>query len=290
MTYLLLLACAICLGWAFGLTMEIAWERVDKHRQTQRLKTALSQRKKALPLQSLLAIGEKVLLAIPGRFPVAKTYYDWVANLLKRSEREEFQPHQILAYQFLAGVGSFLLLYLLLGVFSLSFTGMALGAALPVIWLRDLALKRERRILRELPNALEVVSLCCEAGLTVEQGIDQYLKNARPNPLGSEFANLLEQTRSGSSRKAALETAAQRLHLTDFSLFTTSLIHAEKFGTGVAKTLRQLSLTLRDKQTQMAEKAVQELPVKMILPLVFFIMPVTFLIIFGPVFLQFLGK
>jgi Flp pilus assembly protein TadB len=290
MAYLLLLACAICLGWAFGLMMETAWEKVDRHRQTQRLKTALSQRKKALPLQSLLVLGDKILLALPVQFPAAQRYYDWVAKLIKRSGREEFQPHQILGYQFLAGLASFLLLYLLLGMLILAVAGMALGSTLVVVWLRDLALKRERKILRELPNALEVVSLCCEAGLTVEQGIDQYLKNARPNPLASEFGTLLEQTRSGSSRKAALETAALRLQLTDFSLFTTSLIHAERFGTGVAKTLRQLSLTLRDKQTQMAEKAVQELPVKMILPLVFFIMPVTFLIIFGPVFLQFLGK
>jgi tight adherence protein C len=209
---------------------------------------------------------------------------------LRRSGREEFQPHQILGYQLLAGLGSFFLIHLLLGVFTLSCTGMFLGAVLPAMWMRDLALKRERRILRELPNALEIVSLCCEAGLTVEQGIDQYLKNARPNPLGNEFSFVLEQTRSGSSRKSALETSAKRLQLTDFSLFTTSLIHAERFGTGVANTLRQLSMTLRDKQTQMAEKAVQELPVKMILPLVFFIMPVTFLIIFGPVFLQFLGQ
>lgn len=290
MTLLLLLACAACLGWAFGLAVEMAWERVDTHRQVQRLKTAFSQRKKALPLQSILALGENFLAGMPDRFAPAKSYYQWLAALLRRAGREEFLPQQILGYQILAGLGSFLLLALLLGVFSISCVGLALGAALPVIWLRDLALKRERKILRELPNALEVVSLCCEAGLTVEQGIDQYLKNARPNPLGGEFATLLEQTRSGSSRKAALQTAALRLQLTDFSLFTTSLIHAERFGTGVSKTLRQLSMTLRDKQTQVAEKAVQELPVKMILPLVFFIMPVTFLIIFGPVFLQFLGK
>jgi Flp pilus assembly protein TadB len=290
MTFFLLLACALCLGLSFGRMVELTWTKVAQHRQTQRIKTALSQRKKALPFQSVLVLVENFLTGVQDRIPKLKSYYEWIASLLKRSDREEFQPHQILGYQILAGVGSFLLLHLLLGTFSISFTGLALGAAVPILWLRDLAVKRERRILRELPNALEVVSLCCEAGLTVEQGIDQYLKNARPNPLGSEFSGLLEQTRSGSSRKAALEVAAQRLQLTDFSLFTTSLIHAEKFGTGVSKTLRQLSLTLRDKQTQMAEKAVQELPVKMILPLVFFIMPVTFLIIFGPVFLQFLGK
>jgi tight adherence protein C len=101
---------------------------------------------------------------------------------------------------------------------------------------------------------------------------------------------MLEQTRSGSSRKMALEAVSSRLQLTDFSLFTTSLINAEKFGTGISKILRQLSLTMRDKQTQRAEKAVQELPVKLLFPLIFFIMPVTFLIIFGPIVLQFLKQ
>ena len=75
--------------------------------------------------------------------------------------------------------------------------------------------------------------------------------------------------------------------MTDYSLFCASLIQAERFGTGVSKILRQLSLTTRDKQTQRAEKTVQEMSVKMLVPLILFIMPVTFLIIFGPILLQF---
>jgi Flp pilus assembly protein TadB len=283
-----LFAGSLLMGYGLGLFFQWFWERMEKHRQAQRLQTALSQRKKALPLQSLLALLEDQLSLISNSFPAAKSYDAWLQSLLRRSGKVEFQPHQMFGYQLLAGLGLGLLLFLFLGEATFSFLGLALGAALPVIWLRDRALRRERLLLRELPNALEVVSLCCEAGLTVEQGMDQYLKNARPNPLASEFSAMLEQTRSGASRKAALESAATKIQLTDFSLFTTSLIHAERFGTGVAQTLRQLSTTLRDKQTQAAEKAVQELPVKLILPLVFFIMPVTFLIIFGPVLLQFL--
>ena len=77
--------------------------------------------------------------------------------------------------------------------------------------------------------------------------------------------------------------------MTDFSLFSTSVIQAERFGTGISKTLQQLSMTIRDKQSQRAEKAVQEMPVKLLFPLILFIMPVTFLIIFGPIVLQFLS-
>ena len=97
----------------------------------------------------------------------------------------------------------------------------------------------------------------------------------------------MEQTKSGSGRKIAFTSVTEKLNLTDFSLFTTSVIQAERFGTGISKTLQQLSITIRDKQSQRAEKAVQEMPVKLLFPLIFFIMPVTFLIIFGPIALQF---
>jgi tight adherence protein C len=125
-----------------------------------------------------------------------------------------------------------------------------------------------------------------EAGLTLEQSFDQYHRNASPGPLRDEFSKVLQQTRTGSSRKEALGSFRDRLQLTDVSLFVTSVVHAEKSGAGIAHTLKQLSATLRDKQVQRAEKTVQELPVKMLMPLLFCIMPVTFLILFGPVVLQ----
>ncbi|HJT23409.1 MAG TPA: type II secretion system F family protein, partial [bacterium] len=215
-------------------------------------------------------------------------YLQYLSRQLQRMGREDLKPIHILGYQILAAMGGALVFGLLAGSFFLAVLTFLAGAALPVLWLRDKALVRERKILRELPNALEVLSLCSEAGLSLEQALDQYLKNARKGPLLDELGGILEQTRSGASRKSALQAVSQRLDLTDFSLFSTSLIQAEKFGTGIAKTLRQLSLTLRDKQTQRAEKAVQEMPVKMLLPLVLFILPVTFLIIFGPIVLQFL--
>lgn len=161
-----------------------------------------------------------------------------------------------------------------------------LGAVLPLLWLRDRALQREKRILRELPNALEILALCSEAGLSVEQGMEQYLLNAALGPLREEFARVLDRTKTGSSRKEALDVSAKNLNLADFTFFTSSLVQAERFGTGVSKILRQLSLTIRDKQAQRTEKTVQELPVKLLFPLILFIMPVTFLVVFGPILLR----
>ncbi len=290
MAYFLILLSACCFGW---LARELALEGIQKisgYRQNLRLKGFLGQGTKR-PVHHWLSVfsGDGLDKLCTG-WPVLLRYSHYLARQLQRSGREDLKPSNILNVQILSSLGAFLFFQLLSGSFLLSILAFVVGAALTLIRLGDQAVRRERILLRDLPNALEVLALCCEAGLTVEQGIAHYHENTRPGPLTQEFGLLLEQTKSGSSRKAALTAAADRLRLTDFSLFTTSLIHAEKFGTGVAKTLGQLSLTMRDKQSQRAEKAVQELPVKMLLPLILCILPVTFIVIFGPILLQFFGR
>jgi tight adherence protein C len=287
MTYVLLALSCFFGGWFVrNVTLDLL-VRLFRHQQDLRLKSIVAQSGKPLPFQNFLS-----LLEDNGRLlqksSIFKKYFHYLSRQLQRMGRHDLKPIYLLGYQILAAFGGALVFGLLSENAYLAVMAFLIGVVTPVIWLRDNALRREKMILRELPNALEILSLCSEAGLSLEQALDQYLKNAKRGPLRDELGGILEQTRSGSSRKSALETVSARLDLTDFSLFVTSLVQAEKFGTGIAKTLRQLSLTLRDKQTQRAEKAVQEMPVKMLLPLVLFIMPVTFLIIFGPIVLQFL--
>jgi len=172
----------------------------------------------------------------------------------------------------------------------LAMMAFLLGLALPVLWVRDEALRRENRLLLELPVALDRLSLCVEAGLTFDQALAHYLGGARPGPLKDEFAALSGQVRAGAHRREALARLSERLRLTDFTLFSTGVIHAERSGTGLSGVLRRLAATLRDKRSQRAEKAVQELPVKLLLPLLFCIMPVTLLMVFAPVLLRLLGE
>jgi tight adherence protein C len=280
MVYALLAVSAFFIGWFVRDAALEALNRFSSHQQTLRLQSLTTRTRKPLPFQGFLSMLESNL----GRFQrthSSEKYFQYLARQLQRMGRPDLKPVQILGYQVLASIAGALVFGLLAGSPFLCLITFVTGLGLPVLWLRDNALRREKRILRELPNALEVLSLCSEAGLSLEQALDQYLRNAKPGPLRDELSEVLQQARSGASRKNALESVGARLDLTDFSLFTTSLIQAERFGTGIAKTLRQLSLTLRDKQTQRAEKAVQEMPVKMLLPLILFILPVTFLIIFA---------
>ncbi len=287
MAYALLILSSACIGWFVKDAAFSLWMRLDRYHQGVRLKSLVARQRKPLPFQDFLAFLENNVRFL-SNWGLMERYLRYLSRLLQRRGRSDLKPIHVLGYQILAAGGGALVFGLLTESAFVAASAFLAGAVVSFLWLRDKALGREKRILRELPNALEVLSLCSEAGLSLEQAMDQYLKNAKASPLRDELAGILEQTRSGSSRKNALEAVSARLDLTDFSLFTTSLIQAEKFGTGIARSLRQLSLTLRDKQTQRAEKAVQEMPVKMLFPLVVFIMPVTFLVIFGPIILQFL--
>jgi tight adherence protein C len=287
MAWTLLFLCAGSIGTLGYWGAEVALERFARHQADVRLRTARVPNASKLPLASILPLLEQWLDRWV-QAPLLKRYLQEVEGLIRRSRKSELKPTQVLAYQGLAALGGSLFFYLLSDSGFLGLLALGIGAAYPYLWLREKALVRERRILLELPNALEVLSLCSEAGLSLEQAMDQYLRSAAGGPLSFEIGDILEQTQAGSSRKKAMETAAKRLSLTDFSLFASSVVHSEKFGTGVAVTLRQLARTLRDKQAQRAEKAIQEMPVKLLLPLVLFIMPVTFLIIFGPILLQFM--
>lgn len=287
MAWFLLALCAASIGTLGYWGALVAEEKFARYRTDVRLRTARIPNARKVPLASILPLAELWL----GRWvqaPLLKGYFQGIEGLIRRSRMSGLKPTQVLAYQVLAGLGGAAFFYLLSDSGFLALLALGIGVAYPALWLKEKALVRERKVLLELPNALEVLSLCSEAGLSLEQGMDQYLRNAAGGPMSSEIRDILEQTQAGSSRKKAMEAAAKRLSLTDFSLFASSVVHSEKFGTGVAPTLRQLARTLRDKQSQRAEKAIQEMPVKLLFPLVLFIMPVTFLIIFGPLLLQFM--
>lgn len=289
LSYFLLFVSSALLGLTIRNLVWALLVRLSNRQQEVRLKSLMSASvsgARKLPFQTWIAFFDENLGPFLKKDHFQK-YTQYLSKQLQRMNRPDLRAAQILGYQVLLAVGSGLFFGIFSGNFELALIACGLGAALPLIWLRNGALKRESQLLRELPNALEILSLCSEAGLSLEQSLDQYLKNCKMGPLKEEFSGLLEQTRSGASRKNTLESISLKLDLVDFSLFSSSLIHAEKFGTGISQTLRQLSLTMRDKQSQRAEKAVQEMPVKMLLPLILFIMPVTFIVIFGPVLLQF---
>ncbi|MGD9045191.1 MAG: type II secretion system F family protein [Desulfobacterales bacterium] len=170
-------------------------------------------------------------------------------------------------------------LTLVLGVFM-----PFLGFYLPDIWLRQKSEKRQEKLLKALPDALDLMVVCVEAGMGLDEAINRVAKESKiqSRELSDEFAFLGLELRAGKQRQDALQNLAERTNLEEVSNLVTLLIQADKFGTNIADTLRVYSDSFRTERFQRAEEMAAKMPVKLIFPLILFIFPALFIVIIGP--------
>jgi tight adherence protein C len=155
---------------------------------------------------------------------------------------------------------------------------------LPDIWLRQKTDKRKERLLKALPDALDLLVICVEAGMGLDEGVNRVAQEIRlTSPdLSDEFKLLNLELRAGKERPDALRNLALRTDIEEMKNLVTLLIQADKFGTSVATTLRVYSDTFRTQRMQKAEELAAKIPVKLVFPLVLFIFPSLFVAILGP--------
>ena len=180
----------------------------------------------------------------------------------------------------LFGVGSALAVLLII-FFS------PLGLLLPFIWLRRRVRLRKTAIWKRLSDAFDLVTVCVEAGLGLDAALKQVASKLR-GPLGDEIALMLRQVGMGRPRREALEDMAVRVDVQEVSTFVNSVIQAEQLGTSLGRVLRAQSMSLRAHRRQKAEENARRAPIKMVFPLVLFIMPTFFIVTIGPVFVHLL--
>lgn len=159
---------------------------------------------------------------------------------------------------------------------------------IPELWLKDQVRIRRQRIMRELPASLDLLAACLEAGLGFEPALAVLLERSRSGPMREEFAELARGLAMGLARRDAMAAMAIRVDTPDFSLFVNAVIQAERLGVSVAAALKQQAGLLRVKRGQMTEKMALEAPVKLLFPLIVFIFPVVFLMLFGPILIRFM--
>ena len=160
------------------------------------------------------------------------------------------------------------------------------GAARPLLRLRDRIRTRQHRIARALPYDLDLLTLSVEAGLDFTAAIAKVVEKGRPGPLADELSIALKELKLGKTREDALRNLARRCDLPALTSFVQALVHADRLGTPLGKTLRLLSTQMRVERTQRAEKLANEAPVKLLLPLIGCIFPTIFLTLFAPIFYQ----
>lgn len=159
--------------------------------------------------------------------------------------------------------------------------GSALGFFLPDLLLLNAGQKRQVNIRKALPDAMDMLTVCVEAGLGFDAALAQVARNTR-GPLAAELGRVLQEMQIGKSRAQALRAMTQRTTVAELRSFVSALIQASELGIAMAKVLREQAKELRTRRRQRAEEQAQKVPVKILFPLIFNIFPVLFIVIIGP--------
>jgi len=162
--------------------------------------------------------------------------------------------------------------------------GVVLGFMAPDVVLTNLISRRQGSIRRALPDALDLLVICMEAGLGIDQAMARVGDEIRlTSPaLADEFQIINREQRAGKPRLDAWRSMAERVDIDFVRQFVAMLVQTERFGTPIANALGQFADTLRTRRTQAAEEAAAKAGVKLLFPLVFFIFPSIFVVALGP--------
>ena len=158
---------------------------------------------------------------------------------------------------------------------------VAVGLLLPDAALSNAISQRQSAIRRALPDTLDLLLVSVEAGLGLDGAIQKVVEKF-DNPLSRELSLALQEMQFGKRRAEALRDMADRSRVAELSAFVAAIIQAEQLGGGIAKVLRVQSETLRTQRSIRAREAASKLPVKMLVPLVFFIFPSLFVVLLAP--------
>lgn len=166
--------------------------------------------------------------------------------------------------------------------------GTVVGYYAPNLYLYQKGHDRTEKMQRALPDALDLLTISVEAGLGFDASLSQVARNTQ-GPLASEFARVLQEMQIGLGRSNALRAMGERNTLVDLKLFTSAMVQADAFGIPVGQVLRVQSNEIRVKRRQRAEEAAQKIPVKIMIPLVLFILPALFVAVLGPAIISMIG-
>jgi len=165
---------------------------------------------------------------------------------------------------------------------------LAVGFILPDLWLNKVIAKRRKEISRDLPLAIDLLKLCVGAGLDFMVAVQRVVKEARPSALTRELQLLWQEVHMGKSRREALKNLSGRLNMPEISSFSRTLIQADRMGSPISDALQIQSEEIRMRRFQRGEEQALKAPIKLLIPLILFILPVVLVIVGGPILLQFM--
>ena len=236
--------------------------------------------------------------------PVLRRIADTTARFTPEKQLEEMrklielagmagtmEPTTFFAMRIAATIGIGLVAFLLFFVFTsntpptnaLLYTvgGAALGYFFPLLWIRSKISKRQTEIQKALPDALDLLVICVEAGLGFDTAMGKVYEKW-DNDLAIAFGRVLREIQLGKSRREALRDMANRMDVPDVTSFTAAIIQADQLGVSIATILRVQSDQMRVKRRQRAQEKAHQAPVKMMIPMVLLIFPSLWIVLLGP--------
>jgi tight adherence protein C len=163
--------------------------------------------------------------------------------------------------------------------------GAGLGFILPQMQVKSKISKRQREIQKALPDALDLLTICVEAGLGFDGAMGKVYEKW-DNDLALAFWRVLQEIQLGKLRREALKDMAESMNVNDVTTFVAAIVQAEQLGVSMSKILRVQSDQMRIKRRQRAQEQAQAAPVKMVIPLVILIFPSIYIVLMGPAVLQ----
>lgn len=179
-----------------------------------------------------------------------------------------------LAYAALISAGP--LIYLGLGAL-----GVVVGFLAPDMYLYQKAYERAEEVRRSLADAVDLLTISVEAGLGFDAALQQVARNTG-GPLAEEFSRVLREMQLGKGRGDALRALSERTNVDDLQTFVGAMVQADSFGISIAQVLRVQSAEMRIKRRQHAEKRAQQVPVKIMIPLILCVLPCLMTVVLGP--------
>ncbi|MBI5929154.1 MAG: type II secretion system F family protein [Chloroflexi bacterium] len=209
---------------------------------------------------------------------------------LDRAGKTEADPSMFFAQRIfltvVLGIGGFVLFFFLTDwpviravIGTVVFT--LLGYFLPMLQLTSQIKKRQDGIVKALPDALDLMTICVEAGLSFDMAMGKVYEKW-DSDLAQAFGRVLQEIQLGKLRREALRDMSERLDVPDLTTFAAAIIQADQLGVSIGKILRVQADQMRVKRRQRAQEKAQQAPVKMMIPMVFLIFPSIWIVLMGP--------
>lgn len=239
-------------------------------------------------LRMLLSLVGRLVPWMPRREERRGQLVDTASNLTT----EEFEGIKVLA----AGGGALLAMVILQELREVTplwvMAAAVLGFVTPDAWLRARLVRRHKAIMRLLPEIIDILALCVGAGLDFLGALNKVVavKDWKREPLSEELSAVLQEIKLGKRRGEALRAMAKRVKMPELTSFVRTLIQADRMGTPIGEALAIHAEDLRFQRFTKAERLALKAPIKILIPLIFCILPSVALIVGAPIFMQFVAQ